>query len=166
MNRTCLWGSRPSTFFLDEIHGHKELSVCPRSRGAIDRRGRYSKVWRSRWVFFRRRASSNPSCVSVAISEYGDLASRYTTRSNKLIRLQAWLFKYDYIIDSGSRECQERPRKTDPPRTPHHVSDPRSNPSLTRVAVKRTANSISQARRLNRAIHRARSADSFMSLDL
>jgi hypothetical protein len=107
------------------------------------------KVWRSRWVFFRRRASCNPSCVSIAISEYRGLASRYTTRSKKPIRLQAWLFKYDYIAGSGSRfrECQERPRKTDPPRTPHHVSDPRSDPSLTRVAVKRRANSISQARR-------------------
>jgi hypothetical protein len=38
---------------------------------------------------------------------------------------------------------------------PHHVSDPRSDPSLTRVAVKRRANSISQARWLDRAIHRA-----------
>lgn len=47
---------------------------------------------------------------------------------------------------------------------PHHVSDPRSDPSLTRVAVKRRANSISQARCLDRAIHRVGSADEMIAL--
>jgi hypothetical protein len=82
-------------------------------------------------------------------------AAQLEARSQSACRLQAWLFKYDYITDSESRsrQCQERPRNHLEPRIMSRIPGPIL--SLTRVAVKRRANSISQARWLDRAIHRA-----------
>jgi hypothetical protein len=113
------------------------------------------KVWRSRWVFFRRRTSFNPSCVSVAISEFGGLTSRYTTRHKIPISLQAYFSRTitSSVEDLGSaKSAHAKPIHLEP-RIMSRIPGPIL--SLTRVAVKRRANSISQARRLDRAIHRA-----------